>query len=90
MFMEYNRRYVKPNVDSIFSLIPESARWLLSHDREDEAKEILYKTARYNGKAQNSQLIQNLTHVHVKKGSFAGLFKRYKLAKITLCLWLVW
>ena len=34
----------------LFALVPESARWLVLNNREDEALEILIKTAKLNGR----------------------------------------
>ena len=74
----------------VVSAMPESARWLLSHGKAHQAKLVLYKTAKYNNRLQNSHVIHQLGDVTVKQARLLELFKRGRFAKTTVALWTVW
>ncbi|KAI0229439.1 Organic cation transporter protein, partial [Lamellibrachia satsuma] len=76
------------------SFIPESARWLVSQGRDDEAMEILEKAARFNKKTlpnpldlhENRQRVEDKT----TKPSLLNLLKTQNLRKITIVMWWAW
>ena len=76
---------------SIFHLrfIPESARWLLLHGKEDKAREQLAKVARINGKSLPNDELEK-SEITGKRGNFKHLFFNWKVAKTTLISWNVW
>lgn len=55
------------DVLSILRILPESARWLLTQGRQEEAKKIILKAARVNGKELSESLIEGVIEVFLHK-----------------------
>ncbi|KAI0229437.1 Organic cation transporter protein [Lamellibrachia satsuma] len=76
--------------------IPESARWLVSQGRDDEATEILEKAARFNKKTLPNPLDlhenRQWTKIEDKttNPSLLNLLKTPNLRKITIVMWSAW
>lgn len=73
------------------SLTPESVRWLLKKGRVSEAREILRKVARLNGKEIPDEALQLPNDEKVERlGDLRDLFISGKMAHKTLASWLMW
>ena len=73
------------------SVSPESVRWLLKKGRVSEAREILSKVARLNGKEMPDEALQLPNDEKVERlGDFRDLFVSAKMAHKTLACWLMW
>ena len=70
------------------SFIPESVRWLLKKGRQTEAREILTKVARLNGKEMPREKL--FLPKEERLGDFRDLFSPVNMAHITLVVWLMW
>ncbi|XP_009084031.3 solute carrier family 22 member 13-like [Serinus canaria] len=74
-------------------VLPESARWLVTKGRIEEAKKVLQKAAATNKCSLPPELLQQLKpEKEVKSGSFLDLFRKKHLRKVTLimsCAWFV-
>jgi len=68
--------------------IPESVRWLLKKGRQTEAREILSKVARLNGKEMPSEKL--CLPKRERLGDFRDLFSSVKMAHKTLGVWFMW
>lgn len=72
----------------LHSFIPESVRWLLKKGRQTEAREILSKVARLNGKEMPSEKL--FLPKRERLGDFRDLFSSVKMAHKTLGVWFMW
>ncbi|NWT26310.1 S22AD protein, partial [Cardinalis cardinalis] len=74
-------------------VLPESARWLVTKGRIEEAKKVLQKAAATNKRSLPPELLEQLKpEKEVKSGSFLDLFRKKHLLKVTLimsCAWFV-
>ena len=71
-------------------LISESPRWLLLHDKEEEAKTVLAKVARMNKKSLPDDLVLQKPVRPETRASFRQLFTTWKTTKTTLICWDLW
>ncbi|XP_025951613.2 solute carrier family 22 member 13-like isoform X2 [Dromaius novaehollandiae] len=76
-----------------FWVLPESARWLMTKGRVEEAKKILQKAASVNKRTIPPGLLEQLKpEAQTKPGSTMDLFRKKHLRKVTLimtCTWFV-
>ncbi|NXA08190.1 S22AD protein, partial [Sapayoa aenigma] len=76
-----------------FGVLPESARWLVTKGRIEEAKKVLQKAAATNKRSIPPGLLEQLKpEKQTKSGSFLDLFRKKQLRKVTLimlCGWFV-
>ncbi|KAK2177908.1 hypothetical protein NP493_572g01056 [Ridgeia piscesae] len=85
----YGKRTMSP-------FIPESARWLISQGRDDEAVDVLQVMARMNRRKLPYPLnleenrLQARVGARVQHTSFADLFRSSNLRKTTLFMWWAW
>lgn len=88
-----------PCVPGILSLwwVPESARWLLTQGRLEEAHRYLLRCARLNGRpvGEDSLSLEELSKVAatervVQRPSYLDLFRTPRLRHISLCCVVVW
>ncbi|XP_023777754.1 solute carrier family 22 member 13-like isoform X1 [Cyanistes caeruleus] len=74
-------------------VLPESARWLVTKGRIEEAKKVLQKAAAINKRSLPPELLEQLKpEKEVKSGSFLDIFQKKHLRKVTLimsCAWFV-
>ncbi|RVE76617.1 hypothetical protein OJAV_G00010430 [Oryzias javanicus] len=77
--------------------LPESARWLLTHGRTEEAKKYLIQCAKMNGRKEDTTKLHTETlakitvlEVAEKKHTYLDLVKTPQLRKITLCSGSFW
>ncbi|KAM4790803.1 solute carrier family 22 member 13-like isoform 1-T1 [Cyanocitta cristata] len=71
-------------------VLPESARWLVTKGRIEEAKKVLQKAAAINKRSLSPGLLEQLKpEQEVKSGSFLDLFRK-DLRKVTLIMSCVW
>ncbi|KAI5617170.1 solute carrier family 22, member 13 [Silurus asotus] len=74
-----------------FWILPESARWLLTQGRQEEAKKIILKAARINGRNVPEYLLERLEAENtVQTGSMLDLFRVPSLRKRTLIMCYIW
>jgi hypothetical protein len=71
-------------------MLPESPRWLITHDRTREAKQILRTIADRNGMIFPSDLEINVPAPNAKRGTLCDLFTRRKTAISTLIQMYSW
>uniref|UniRef100_A0A4X2L2I2 Solute carrier family 22 member 13 n=1 Tax=Vombatus ursinus TaxID=29139 RepID=A0A4X2L2I2_VOMUR len=72
-------------------VLPESARWLLTQGRVEEAKELIQKAASINKRGVSSETLDQLTpEKKGPKGNALDLFQHRQLRKVTLILFCVW
>ncbi|XP_037055733.1 solute carrier family 22 member 7 isoform X2 [Peromyscus leucopus] len=88
-----------PCVPGIISIwwVPESARWLLTQGRVEEAQTYLFRCAALNGKpvGEDSLSQEALNKVVAMEGgqqrpSYLDLFRTPRLRRISLCCMVVW
>uniref|UniRef100_A0A8B9P0Z8 Solute carrier family 22 member 13 n=1 Tax=Apteryx owenii TaxID=8824 RepID=A0A8B9P0Z8_APTOW len=76
-----------------FWVLPESARWLMTKGRVEEAKKVLQKAASINKRTIPPGLLEQLKpEAKTKSGSIMDLFRKKHLLKVTLimsCTWFV-
>ncbi|NXF86057.1 S22AD protein, partial [Eubucco bourcierii] len=76
-----------------FQMLPESARWLVTKGRIEEAKKVLQKAASFNKCTIPPELLEQLKPLkQTKSGSILDLFRKKHLRKVTLimsCAWFV-
>ncbi|XP_067148636.1 solute carrier family 22 member 13-like [Apteryx mantelli] len=76
-----------------FWVLPESARWLMTKGRVEEAKKVLQKAASINKRTIPPGLLEQLKpEAKTKSGSIMDLFWKKHLLKVTLimsCTWFV-
>ncbi|XP_017684151.1 PREDICTED: solute carrier family 22 member 13-like isoform X1 [Lepidothrix coronata] len=74
-------------------VLPESARWLVTKGRIEEAKKLLQKAAATNKRSLPEGLLEQLKpEKQTKSGSLLDLFRKKHLRKVTLimsCAWFV-
>ncbi|XP_039093196.1 solute carrier family 22 member 13 [Hyaena hyaena] len=71
--------------------LPESARWLLTRGRVEEAKQVLQKAASVNRRKVSPELLSQLVPEKTgPSGSPLDLFRHPQLRKVTLILFYVW
>ncbi|MCJ8745789.1 hypothetical protein PDJAM_G00134410 [Pangasius djambal] len=74
-----------------FWILPESARWLLTQGRQEEAKKIILNAARVNGRKVSESLLERLEAENtVRTGSMLDLFRVTSLRKRTLIMCYIW
>ncbi|NXG04194.1 S22AD protein, partial [Sakesphorus luctuosus] len=72
-------------------VLPESARWLVTKGRMEEAKKLLQKAAATNKRSLPAGLLEQLKpEKQIKSGSFLDLFRKKHLRKVTLIMSSVW
>ena len=75
----------------ISSFIPESPRWLLSNGKTKEARKILIKLAKGNGKKLTNEMLELLQSVEEKTtGRIWQLFSTKTLSLRTVIICLNW
>ena len=75
----------------IYSIIPESPRWLLSKGKREEAMAIIEKLSRWNRKPLTKEMILSLeSGGEATKGRFWQLFTTRSLAFRTLVIFINW
>ncbi|XP_007517133.1 solute carrier family 22 member 13 isoform X4 [Erinaceus europaeus] len=71
--------------------LPESARWLLTQGKVEEAKQLIQKAAKVNKrKLSPERLSQLVPEKTVPSGNVLDLFRHPQLRKMTLILFCVW
>ncbi|XP_025232773.1 solute carrier family 22 member 13 [Theropithecus gelada] len=74
-----------------FWALPESARWLLTHGRMDEAKQLIQKAASVNRRKLSPELMNQLVPEKTgPSGNALDLFRHPQLRKVTLIIFCVW
>ncbi|XP_003930946.3 solute carrier family 22 member 13 isoform X1 [Saimiri boliviensis] len=74
-----------------FWVLPESARWLLTQGRMDEAKQLIRKAASVNRRKLSPELLSQLVPERTgPSGNVLDLFRHPQLRKVTLILFCVW
>ncbi|XP_064018989.1 solute carrier family 22 member 13-like [Pogoniulus pusillus] len=72
-------------------VLPESARWLVTKGRIEEAKKVLQKAASFNKCTIPPELLEQLKGLkQTKSGSILDLFQNKHLRKVTLIMSLTW
>uniref|UniRef100_A0A672HLR9 Solute carrier family 22 member 13-like n=1 Tax=Salarias fasciatus TaxID=181472 RepID=A0A672HLR9_SALFA len=75
-------------------VLPESARWLLTQGRKEEAVKLIQRTAKMNGRNITKDLLNNVRTLEnkcqIKKGNVLDLFRIPYLRKRTLIMSCVW
>ncbi|XP_036595581.1 solute carrier family 22 member 13-like [Trichosurus vulpecula] len=72
-------------------VLPESARWLLTQGRVEEAKALIQKAASMNKRSVSSETLDQLApEKKGPKGNALDLFRHPQLRKLTLILFCVW
>ncbi|NXI41532.1 S22AD protein, partial [Galbula dea] len=71
--------------------LPESARWLMTKGKTEEAKKILQKAASVNKRTIPPELLEQLKPVEqTKSGSILDLFRMKHIRKVTLIMSFTW
>nr|XP_025740034.1 solute carrier family 22 member 13 isoform X7 [Callorhinus ursinus] len=74
-----------------FWALPESARWLLTRGRVEEAKQVIQKAASVNKQRVSPELLSQLVPEKTgPSGNARDLFRHPQLWKVTLILFCVW
>ncbi|XP_068604107.1 solute carrier family 22 member 13-like [Brachionichthys hirsutus] len=74
-----------------FCFIPESARWLITQGRKEDALKVLQRAARVNGRTVPDNLLDNLeTNDSPERGSMLDIFRIPYLRKRTLIMGFNW
>uniref|UniRef100_A0A8C3TKM3 Major facilitator superfamily (MFS) profile domain-containing protein n=1 Tax=Catharus ustulatus TaxID=91951 RepID=A0A8C3TKM3_CATUS len=72
-------------------VLPESARWLVTKGRIEEAKKLLQKAAATNKRSLSPELLEQLKpEKEVKSGSLLDLFRKKDQRKVTIVMSCVW
>ncbi|XP_056341146.1 solute carrier family 22 member 13-like isoform X1 [Oenanthe melanoleuca] len=72
-------------------VLPESARWLVTKGRVEEAKKLLQKAAATNKRSLPPELLEQLKpEKEVKSASLLDLFRKKNQRKVTLIMSCVW
>lgn len=85
-----------PGVISIW-WVPESARWLLTQGRVEEARTYLFRCAKLNGQpvsedSLSQEVLSKVVTVErvLRRPSYLDLFRTSQLLRISLCCMMVW
>nr|KAG5691730.1 hypothetical protein BaRGS_010233 [Batillaria attramentaria] len=74
--------------------LPESVRWLLSHNKDEEAKRVLQKVAHSNGRSLPPDIIKGLQEDPAMKGTrqytIIDCLRTCKMARLSLNVWFNW
>ncbi|XP_029955554.1 solute carrier family 22 member 13-like [Salarias fasciatus] len=74
-----------------FWILPESARWLITRRRKDEAIRLIRKTAKINGRDVPEDLLDKLEYDGTTKGgNLLDIFRKSYLRKRALIMSFVW
>ncbi|XP_049978692.1 solute carrier family 22 member 7 isoform X1 [Alexandromys fortis] len=88
-----------PCVPGIISIwwVPESARWLLTQGRVEEAQTYLFRCAKLNGQpvsedSLSQEVLNKVVTVErvLRRPSYLDLFRTPQLLRISLCCMMVW
>lgn len=88
-----------PCVPGIISIwwVPESARWLLTQGRVEEAKKYLFSCAKLNGRpvgegSLSQEALNNVVTMEraLQRPSYLDLFRTSQLRHISLCCMMLW
>uniref|UniRef100_A0A8D0FZ50 Major facilitator superfamily (MFS) profile domain-containing protein n=1 Tax=Sphenodon punctatus TaxID=8508 RepID=A0A8D0FZ50_SPHPU len=71
-------------------VLPESARWLVTRGKTEEAKKLLQKADAVNRRTIPEELLDQLTSEKAKSGNILDLFKKPNIRKMTLVMLYVW
>ncbi|XP_049726646.1 solute carrier family 22 member 13 [Elephas maximus indicus] len=72
-------------------VLPESARWLLTREKVEEAKQLIQKAASVNKRKLSPELLSQLGPEKTgPSGTALDLFRHPQLRKVTLILFCVW
>ncbi|OWK58495.1 Solute carrier family 22 member 13, partial [Lonchura striata] len=72
-------------------VLPESARWLVTKGRIEEAKKVLQKAAATNKRSLPPELLEQLKpEKEVKSGSFLDLFRKKHMRNMTSIMLFAW
>ncbi|TSK98403.1 Solute carrier family 22 member 13 [Bagarius yarrelli] len=72
-------------------ILPESARWLLTQGRQEQAKKIILNAARINGKQVPEYLLESLeAETEVRTGNMLDLFRVPSLRRRLLIMCYIW
>nr|XP_030120073.3 solute carrier family 22 member 13 [Taeniopygia guttata] len=72
-------------------VLPESARWLVTKGRMEEAKKLLQKAAATNKRSLPAELLEQLKpEKEVKSGSFLDIFRKQHMRNVTLIMLFAW
>ncbi|KFV66338.1 Solute carrier family 22 member 13, partial [Dryobates pubescens] len=72
-------------------VLPESARWLVTKGRIEEAKKVLQKAASFNKRTIPPELLEQLkAEKQSDSGGILDLFRNKQLRKVTLIMSLTW
>ncbi|XP_066534116.1 solute carrier family 22 member 13b isoform X2 [Hoplias malabaricus] len=74
-----------------FWVLPESARWLLTQGRQEEARKVILKAARVNGRKVPDSLLEKLeAETKAQTGNMLDLFRVGNLRKRALIMSYIW
>ncbi|KAK6492196.1 solute carrier family 22 member 13-like [Huso huso] len=74
-----------------FCILPESARWLLTQGKQEEAKKLILKAASVNKRTVPETLLHQMEgEKSGKTGSVLDLFRKPRLRRITLIMSYIW
>ncbi|XP_005359811.1 solute carrier family 22 member 7 [Microtus ochrogaster] len=88
-----------PCVPGVISIwwVPESARWLLTQGRVEEARTYLFRCAKLNGQpvsedSLSQEVLNKVVTVErvLRRPSYLDLFRTPQLLRISLCCMMVW
>ena len=73
-------------------VIPESMRWLLTHDQVEEAEKVLRRVARVNKKPMPDERLGQPENQkkQSREAGFKDLFGSRSMAKKTVISWISW
>ena len=86
--------YVNSCLTYSLRLLPESTRWLLSRNKDEEARRVLAKAAKINGKDLSPELLKGLQDDPAMKGTrqytFIDCVRTWNMARLSLNVWFNW